>query len=170
MRFQICSYLIHQRSIADDFKWNHFQGLPRPKKRPQALLWREPSNKKCVESFPITYAGVGMDEVRLHNDLLRRKPAFDQLFSGKLSQGNVNIHLLLPGSKPAVDSKHSSNDTGFSTAFTITGMYNAWPRRLTQAIFADMSIAVEDRCRTDQAVIVERLHHWHACFPTGVIR
>ena len=54
----------------------------------------------------VTGAGIGIDEIRLHRDPLRRQLSLDELPPRKLADGEVPVHAPGPGPPHAVQGEH----------------------------------------------------------------
>lgn len=105
-------------------------------------------------------AGIVGQEVRLDDNPLTGQSTFGKLLLGELGGGDVPVNLPLPCTTQIMIGEHERDDTGLGDGIMVASVHHARPRKsLADATFAYFAVTEERRLGTDQAIILDGLHH-----------
>ena len=162
-----------QRSLTDDLEPRagppRDDPTPRLNQRADALLGRQSADEHDLAPAMIADSRI-LGEVRLDDDLVRRKAALDELAAAELGEGDVEIDRLGPRAHDTMHGGHAGHGERRGAAAAIATVHDGRPRyRSPEALLADAAVAIQHRTRTEQTIVVQRLHHGDAPAARGIV-
>src|SRR5262249_1099169 len=158
-------------AVTDEIEGNRpAEAPPGGHQRLHALLRREATDEERVAAGAGTDPRIHRTEIRLDRDLVGRQTASDELRPGEIGHRDVGVDTALPGLKPPVRRGHPRYDGGLAARLAITAVADSreW-NGFSEAVLAHAAVSIEGGRRTDQTIVVERLHDRNTGIPARVV-
>src|SRR6202043_1803241 len=97
----------------------------------------------------------------LDHDFVRGKSCLHETTARESGQHNVAVHHFCPSLTSMMHHQHHGDGSRLKAGVPIAAMFHASPELTIYAVLAYLAVAVKICPRTEQPVVMERLHHWN---------